>query len=101
MKFRRSFFGHTAQKLKCSIKDFFGKCNQIRRKLRIWSHLHKKSLMENFNFCGMSNKRCKTKHGTLRNNYKSKGLKNADTELTIIWLKCSWIHITSSIMIRK
>ena len=33
-----------------SIKDFFSKCDQIRRKLQIWSHLLKKSLMENFNF---------------------------------------------------
>ena len=38
----------TAQKMKFSIKDFFSKCDQIRRKLRIWSHLLKKSLMENF-----------------------------------------------------
>ena len=37
--------------MKISIKDFFSKCDQIRRKLRIWSHLLKKSLMENFNFC--------------------------------------------------
>ena len=41
----------TAQKMKFSIKDFFGKCDQIRRKLRIWSHLLKNSLMENFIFC--------------------------------------------------
>ena len=34
---------HTAQKRKFSIKDFFSKCDQIRRKLRIWSHLLKKS----------------------------------------------------------
>ena len=27
------------------------KCDQIRRKLHIWSHLLKKSLMENFIFC--------------------------------------------------
>ena len=40
--------GHTAQKMKFSIKDFLGKCDQNRRKLRIWSHLVKKSLMENF-----------------------------------------------------
>ena len=26
---------HTAQKMKFSIKDFFSKCDQIRRKLRI------------------------------------------------------------------
>ena len=43
----------TAQKLKFSIKDFFSKGDQIRRKLRIWSHLPKKSLMENFIFCAM------------------------------------------------
>ena len=34
---------NTAQKMKFSIKDFFSKCDQIRRKLRIWSHLLKKS----------------------------------------------------------
>ena len=33
-----------------SIKDFFSKCDQICRKLRIWSHLLKKSLMANFIF---------------------------------------------------
>ena len=36
--------------MKFSIKDFFIKCDQIRRKLRIWSHLLKKSLMERFIF---------------------------------------------------
>ena len=41
----------TAQKVKFSIKYFFSKFNQIRRKLRIWSQLQKKSLMENFIFC--------------------------------------------------
>ena len=40
----------TAQKMKFSIEDFFSKCHQIRRKLRIWSHLLKKSLIENFIF---------------------------------------------------
>ena len=35
------------------IKDFFNKCDQIRRKLRIWSHLLKKSLTENFIFCAV------------------------------------------------
>ena len=29
------------------IKDFFSKCEEIRRKLRIWSHLLEKSLMKN------------------------------------------------------
>ena len=40
----------SAQKMMFFIKDFFSKCNQIRRKLRIWSHLLKKSFMENFIF---------------------------------------------------
>ena len=44
---------NTAQKMKFSIKGFFSKCDQTHRKLRIWSHLLKKSLMENFIFCGV------------------------------------------------
>ena len=41
---------NTAQKMKFSIKDFFSKCDQTYKKLRIWSHLLKKSLIENFFF---------------------------------------------------
>ena len=44
----------TAQKMRFSIKDFFSKWDQICRKLQIWSHLLKKSLMENFIFCAVS-----------------------------------------------
>ena len=40
--------GYTAQKMKFSIKNSFSKCDRIRSFLRIWSHLLKKSLMENF-----------------------------------------------------
>ena len=40
----------TAQKMKFSIKDFFSKYDQISRKLQIWSHLLKKSLMESYIF---------------------------------------------------
>ena len=40
----------TAQNMKFSIKHFFSKCDQICSFLRIWSHLLKKSLMENFIF---------------------------------------------------
>ena len=43
----------TAQKMKFSIKDIFSNSDQSRRFLRIWSHLLKKSLMENFIFCAM------------------------------------------------
>ena len=41
----------TALKMEFSITDFFSKCEQIFRKLRIWSHLLKKSINENFIFC--------------------------------------------------
>ena len=44
---------YTTQKMKFSIKDFFSKCDQIRRKLRIWSSLLKKSLMESVIFCAV------------------------------------------------
>ena len=44
----KNFPTYTAQKMKFSIKDFFSKCDQIRGKLRVWSHLLKKSLTENF-----------------------------------------------------
>ena len=39
------------KKMKFSIRDFFSKCDQIRSFRRIWSHLPKKSLMENLIFC--------------------------------------------------
>ena len=41
------------KKMEFSIKDFLSKCDQIRRKLKIWSHLLKKSLIENFIFCAV------------------------------------------------
>ena len=40
--------------MKFSMKDFFSKCDQIHSFLRIWSHLLRKSFMENFNFCAVS-----------------------------------------------
>ena len=43
----------TAQKMKFSIMDIFDKCDQIRRFLRIWSHLLKKLLMEKFILCAV------------------------------------------------
>ena len=44
------------KKQKFSIRDFFSKCDQILRKLRIWSHLLKKPVIENFAFCAVSAK---------------------------------------------
>ena len=43
----------TAQKMKFSFKDFFSKCDQIRKKLWIRSQLLKKSFVENFIFCAV------------------------------------------------
>ena len=34
--------------MKFAMKDLLSRCKQIRGKLRMWSHLLKKSLMENF-----------------------------------------------------
>ena len=44
---------NTAQKMKFSIKGSFSKCDQIHNKLRIRSHVLKKSFMENFMFCAV------------------------------------------------
>ena len=41
------------KKVALSSKNFYDKFGQIRRKLRIWSHLLKKFLLENFIFCAM------------------------------------------------
>ena len=46
-----TFSGNITQEIKCVTKDFFSKCDEIRFFLRIWSHLLKKYLMENFMFC--------------------------------------------------
>ena len=47
----KSFFCNTFSTKTISFKGFLSKCDQVRSFLRIWSHLLKKSLMENFNFC--------------------------------------------------
>ena len=39
--------------MKFFIKNFSSKCDQIHSFLRIWSHLLKKSLMENSIFCAV------------------------------------------------
>ena len=65
--------------MKFSIKDFSCKCDQILRKLRIWSHLLKKSLMENFIFlCSVPN----NQRQNLKTN-KNKSKSNKDKILLI------------------
>ena len=46
------------KKMMFYIKDFFSKCDQMRSFLHIWSHLLKKSLMENFIFCAVTRISC-------------------------------------------
>ena len=49
---------HTSLHKKWSfpLRISFSKCDQIRSNLRIWSHLLKKSIMENFIFCAVRHK---------------------------------------------
>ena len=61
----------TVQKMNLFIEDFFSKCDQIRRKLRIWSHLLKKFLIENFIFFAMIH-RTVYNHIAGKNAYHSK-----------------------------
>ena len=42
-----------AQRMKLSINDDFSKYDQIHRNLQFWSHLLKKSILENFIFCAV------------------------------------------------
>ena len=39
--------------MKFLVRNFYSKCEQIRRKLRIFSHLQKKSVRENSIFCAV------------------------------------------------
>ena len=46
----RSSFNKRCKKINFFIKNFFSKCELIRRKLRIWLYFLKKLLLENFYF---------------------------------------------------
>ena len=54
VKKRDTELRRTPQKMKFSIKDFFGKCDQSRSFQWIWSHLLKKPLMGNFIFSAVA-----------------------------------------------
>ena len=51
---KKSRARYPLQKIKFFMKNFFSKCDQIHKKLRIWSHLLEKPLMENFSFCAVT-----------------------------------------------
>ena len=53
-KFTQTAYAISSHCAKFSIKDFFSKYDQIHSFLQIWSHLLKKSLMENFIFYAVS-----------------------------------------------
>ena len=60
-------WANTAQKMKFSMEEFFSKCDKIRGKLQIWSHLLKNSLIENFIFlqCNLHIRACWLKKSCL------------------------------------
>ena len=66
------------------MKDLFSKCDQIPRKLWIWSHLLKKSLRVSFNFCAVF---------ILFNNYESY-MKQQQLLLFILREKCPVVSLT-------
>ena len=77
----------TTQKMKFFNKDFFSRCDQIRRKLRIWLHSLKKSLMEKFIFCTVL---------YFRYSYKNSALRPQISYMTI-WYLSAFLYPCSSI----
>ena len=75
------------------IKDFFSKCDQIRRKLRTWSHLRKKLLMENFIFCAMCKDNFPSKYSDRHMSGKACFGKHATCTLTLFTQFCTKVHI--------
>ena len=75
--------------MKFSIIGLFSKCDQIRRKLRIWSHSMKKSLMENFIFCAMQFKTnapvIKTPVNDFKTNEKYESRQNFSCVASKLW----------------
>ena len=88
------------KKMMFSLKDFFSKCDQIRNFLRIWSHLIKKSLKENFTFCAVDDGLF------LWNSYhviakdsshcKPPTLCDQDLSLSRTWIQICWMKLGSS-----
>ena len=98
-------YTQTAQKIKFSIKDIFSECDQIGRKLQIWSHCWKKSLMENFFFFVQCQVQTTTEKQTAHNNYEPDihrpfvgehyFLIQDDFNMASPW-KMKWINMTST-----
>ena len=80
--------------MKFSIKDFFSKYDQIHTFLQIWSHLPKKSLMENFIFCAVLVIRCYGNIVMLKNYNYLDPRKDISvvlpTGVRSLYLNCTW-----------
>ena len=74
--------------MKFSIKDFFIKCNQICSKLQIWSHLLKKSLMENSIQCWLCKERLFWIYSNIETNTSALPLSESRSILKIFRRKC-------------
>ena len=90
----------TAQQMKFSIKDFFfSKRDQIRSFLRLWSHLMKKFLMENFLICAVT---CQTTAdfivSPLQSNATIAGKNDCCIELHLKFLLEPWIRLQTFLM---
>ena len=59
--FKTNHAANLVHKDQCTKNEVFSKCEQIRRKLQIWSHWLKKSLMKNFIFLEWSSRFSKEK----------------------------------------
>ena len=77
--------------MKFSIEDFFGRCDQIRSFLWIWSHLLKKYSMENLIFCAVKVLGCESEGFRFKPNVQfqpgleTRSLCEVPSDLRIIW----------------
>ena len=90
--------------MKFSISDFFSKCDQIRSLLRIWQHLLKKSLMENFIFVLYTDVTASNDHKNLfhfpnKNCYYEKDL--LISEKAVVFPSPSFVYLMINIPINK
>ena len=85
--------------MKFSISDFFSKCDQIRSLLRIWQHLLKKSLMENFIFVLYTDVTASNFTPPIKNCYYEKDL--LISEKAAVFSSPSFVYLMINIPINK
>ena len=83
----------TAEKMMFFVKNVSSKCEQIRRKLQIWSYLLKKYFMENFIFCAVCFRyTCKRKNMMIKLLYEVKDIAASQKSLNSYVIMCEMIH---------